>query len=144
MTVPLKAALTCALKVFVIEVTRATEQATIEAIRLAFGSASTQADNAVARAGVPRHKSTPIDVAALLECIREHPGCNRALLCRSLGIHSTTVGRHLRKLAKSGAIRIEEDPPVRFGGRRRRTFFVAEHANGVRAELLVGPSEATA
>jgi DNA-binding transcriptional ArsR family regulator len=95
-------------------------------------------------APTPRRAAAPTDAAALVRrivaCIGAHPGSTIGQLAPYVGVHETTLRRHLHRLAHDGVIRIEERPSARFGGQMTRLYFCGEPA----ADVPSGPAAACA
>jgi hypothetical protein len=97
-------------------------------------------------ARAPRRAPTPTDTAELVgrivTCVGAHPGATVMRLAPYLGVHETTLRRHLHRLAHDGLIRIEEHASVRFGGQPTRAYFVIERTDAAPAEPVVVHAEA--
>jgi predicted ArsR family transcriptional regulator len=63
-------------------------------------------------------------------------------LAPHVGVHQTTLRRHLHRLAHDGLIRIEERPSIRFGGQPTRAYFIIERAEAAPAEPNITRAEA--
>lgn len=154
-----------AIEAFLAAIMRAVERAAIAALRAALPGPSRVGDahesameaargegharrreTAPPAAPVPRRTSTPTDAAALggriVACVGAHPGSTVMQLAPYVGVHETTLRRHLHRLADDGLIRIEERPSIRFGGQPTRAYFVIGRAEGPPAEPVVSRAEA--
>jgi hypothetical protein len=70
----------------------------------------------------------------IVTCVHDHPGSTVVQLAPKVGLHETTLRRHLHRLAQGGQIRTEEQPSDRFGGQPRRSYYATENASGARAD----------
>lgn len=154
-----------AIEVFVASIMRAVERAAIAALRAAWAGSSQVGDaraitmEAELRAGrarrretappaarTPRRAPTPTDTAALVgrivACVGAHPGATVMHLAPYVGIHETTLRRHLHRLADDDLIRIDERPSTRFGGQPTRAYFVIERAEAAQPEPVPLRAEA--
>src|SRR5262245_44768858 len=114
-----------AIAAFLATIMRAVERAAIAAIRAALAGSPRRDDarvtamEAAPRAGrarrhetappavsAPRHAPTPTDAAALagriVACVGAHPGSTVVQLAPYVGVHGTTLRRHLHRLAHDG------------------------------------------
>lgn len=139
------------------------ERAAIAALQAAFADSS-HADDARATApaaaalgaGRDRHETAPppprarhpapTDAAALVgrivACLNSHPGATVVQLAPHVGVHGTTLRRHLHRLAHDGLIRIEERPSGWFGGQPTRAYFVIDRAEAAPPEPNITHAEA--
>lgn len=151
-----------AIKAFLAAIMSAVERAAIAALRAALagssrvGNARATGMKAASRAGHARRRETappaaPVqrgapDAAALVgrivACVGARQGSTVVQLAPYVGVHDTTLRRHLHRLADDGLIRIDERPSVRFGGQPIRAYYVMERAEGKPAEPVVPRAEA--
>jgi predicted ArsR family transcriptional regulator len=116
----------------------------VTAIEVAPRAARRETAPPAARA--PRGAPTATDAAVLAgriaACVGTHPGVTVMQLAPYVGVHETTLRRHLHRLAHDGLIRIEERPSVRFGGQPTRAYFIIERAGTAPPEPDVPRAEA--
>lgn len=97
-------------------------------------------------ARAPRRAPTPTDAAVLtariVACVGAHPGSTVGQLAPYVGVHATTLRRHLHRLARDGLIRTEERPSVLFGGQPIRAYFGTERGDAAAPEPDVPRAEA--
>src|SRR5262249_47459865 len=88
----------------------------------------------------------PTDTAALaghiVACVGAQQGSTVGQLAPYVGVHATTLRRHLHRLARDGVIRIEERTSVRFGRQPTPAYFVNEQADAAPPEPRVLHAEA--
>jgi DNA-binding transcriptional ArsR family regulator len=154
-----------AIEAFLAAIMRAVERAAIAALRAAWAGSSQAGDarastmeaeltagrarrreTAASVARTPRPAPTPTDTAALVgrivACVGAQPGATVMQLAPHVGIHETTLRRHLHRLADDGLIRIEERASTRFGGQPTRAYFAIERAEAAQPEPVPLRAEA--
>jgi hypothetical protein len=154
-----------AIEAFLAAIMRAVERAALAALRAALpgssrlGDARENAMEAARGAGhlrrretappaapAPGRAPTPTDAATLVgrivACVAAHPGATVMQLAPYVGLHETTLRRHLHRMAHDALIRIEERPSIRFGGQPTRAYFVIERVEGAPADPVVARAEA--
>jgi|ERR1051325_768807 DNA-binding transcriptional ArsR family regulator len=132
---------------FVREVAQIVEEMTIEAVDDAFALALVRRpplpvplpDNSPQMLQVAgddtsgNASSTATTNERLLACIREAPGSHVGELSTALGMRSSTIRRHLRKLVHLEVIRIETRRDSRLGGQQLQTYFPRSDGDDVHA-----------